>query len=118
MILKKLICRDLNGKNDYRMLHEAYEAYRDMCLLKKENEEDQQCCRYILRGELIQQKHNWALLGYYLRSEYKDKKWLCSPAGLKFVIKCIINYNKCWYASMVDYRNVEQSVLKICDYDH
>lgn len=117
-ILKKLICRDLHGKDDYRILQQAYDAYRDMCLLKRDDEEDQQCCRYILRGELIQQKHNWALLGYYLRSEYKDKKWLCSPDGLKFVIKCVINYNRCWYSSMVDYRNVEQSVLKICDYDN
>lgn len=106
-ILKKLICRALYGRDDYELFRRAFEAYRELCQLRKDNEEDQACCRYILHRELTQQKHNLGLLRFYLTNEYRDRKWLHSRLGLEFVVKCIIKYNKRWYASTIDYMNNE-----------
>lgn len=105
VILKKFVCRDLNGKQDCIDFQQAFEAYMDMCMLKKDSIEDNQCCQYVLREELIQQKHNWNLLKYYLGNEFKDRKWLCTRKGVKFVIKCIIGYNKNWFSTTIDYKN-------------
>lgn len=69
-------------------------------------EKDVKCCRYILRGVVIDQRHNWSLLKYYMKNEYKDTKWLRTRLGAEFVIKCIIGYNKKWYQSTIDYTEI------------
>lgn len=104
LILKKAACRELNGRNDYRLFHQAFEAYKDMCMLKIDNDEDKRCCQHILHGELVKQRHNWELLLYYLFNDYKDNGWLHTRGGIEFVIKCIIRYNKRWYEPTIDYK--------------
>lgn len=103
MILKKSVCRELNGKADYNLFHKAFEQYADLCKLERKNDEDAQCCRFILRGVLVDQRHNLSLLRYYMKNRYRDTKWLWTRLGIEFVIKCMIGYNKRWYESTVDY---------------
>lgn len=103
LILKKSVCRDLNGKADYDLFHRAFEQYADLCGLDRKTKEDVQCSQFMLREVLVDQRHNWSLLGYYLKNKYKDLQWLRTRLGLEFVIKCIIGYNKRWYQSTVEY---------------
>lgn len=103
LILKKSVCRELNGKADYDLFHKAFEQYADLCELDRKGKEDVQCCQFLLRGVVVNQRHNRSLLRYYLKNEYKDVKWLCTRLGMEFVIKCMIGYNKKWYESTVDY---------------
>lgn len=103
IILKKSVCRELSGKTDYDLFHRAFEQYADLCGLDPNIKEDVQCCQFMLRGVLVNQWHNWSLLGYYMKNEYKDLQWLRTRFGLEFVIKCLIGYNKRWYQSTVDY---------------
>lgn len=102
-ILKKAVCRELNGKADYDLFHEAFEKYADICKLDRQTREDVECCQYMLRGVLVNQRHNWSLLRYYMKNKYKDMKWLHTRLGVEFVIKCMAGYNKRWYQSTIDY---------------
>lgn len=105
LILKKAICRELNGRADYSLFHKAFEQYADMCKLDRKRKEDVQCCRFMLRRILVDQRHNPSLLRYYMKNDYKDSQWLHTRLGVEFVIKCMIGYNKRWYQSTVDYTN-------------
>ncbi len=101
--LKKFVCRQIYGKEECTAFRYALEQYIDLCGLNRDNEDDMRCVQYILRTGVASQRCNLSLLRYYLRSEYKDKRWLRTRLGIEFVIKCIIRYNKRWYDTAVDY---------------
>lgn len=103
LILKKAVCRELNGKADYNLFHKAFEQYAALCNLDRKNKEDVRCCQFMLREVLVDQRHNPGLLRHYIKNRYKDAKWLRTRLGIEFAIKCMMGYNKKWYESTVDY---------------
>ncbi len=105
LILKQAICRDLCTKNDYNKFKNAFVEWgKDNCLILADKG-NKKCMQFVWRDMLLQQQRNVHALMGYLKSEFRDARWLFTKDGIEFMVKCIIKHNKRWFPTTYKYDN-------------
>ena len=91
-ILKRGILGKIRNRADYELFERAFITHAVKMGMDINNLSNNQCIKMIYKDIIREQDRNPSLLITYLKSQYKDKNWLKSKSGIRFIVSCFISF--------------------------